>query len=99
MTINIQYDRLPFNEAMTEFLIRTLNTIGEKYQWVTRAHVFFKKEEDPSGKGNICEIALSLPGGGIFASTSDMNFELAAKETTLEIEKQLKKRVRVLNAK
>lgn len=98
MTINIQYERLPFSEAMTEYIINKMNKIGERYQWITMANVFFKREEDGSGNRDICEIKLSLPGSGIFASANDVNFEVAAIETTRQIEKQLQSRIRVLRA-
>lgn len=90
--------RLPFHEPITEYIIRSLNSLGERYQWVNRAQVFFKKEDGPLAKGNCCEIVISLPGAGIFASASDKNVEVAARETTLEIEKQLQKRIGVLKA-
>ena len=98
MNINIQYVKMPFSQAMTEYVIGKLGKLGERYQWITQARVFFKKENNPSGNGKICEIELSTPGPKIFASSRDFNFELAAKETTREIEKQLKKRKAVLVA-
>lgn len=98
MTINIQYERLPFSEAMTEYIINKLNKLGERYQWVTMAQVFFKREEDALGNKDICEIKLSVPGSGIFASANDVSFEVAARETTRQIEKQLQSRIRVLRA-
>ncbi|QED38789.1 HPF/RaiA family ribosome-associated protein [Antarcticibacterium arcticum] len=98
MTINIQYVKMPFSESMTEFIINKLNKLGDRYQWIVKAKVFFKRENDPSGNGRICEIELSMPGSQIFASSSEHNFELAAKETTLEIERQLQKRKAVLKA-
>ncbi|HSJ11321.1 MAG TPA: ribosome-associated translation inhibitor RaiA [Gillisia sp.] len=98
MTINIQYVKMPFSESMTEYVIEKLNKLGERYQWIVQAKVFFKRENDPSGNGKICEIELSMPGPNVFASSRENNFELAAKETTLEIERQLKKRKAVLKA-
>lgn len=97
MNINIQYVKMPFSETMTQYVITKLGKLGERYQW-TQAKVFFKRENDPSGNGKICEIELSAPGPKIFASSRDYNFELAAKETTREIEKQLKKRKAVFMA-
>lgn len=98
MTINIQYVKMPFSEAMTENVINKLNKLGERYHWITQARVFFKLENDPAGNGKICEIELSIPGPRIFASSRENNFELAAKQTALEIEKQLQKRKAVLKA-
>lgn len=98
MNINIQYVKMPFSQSMTEYIIDKLGKLGERYQWITQARVFFRRENDPSGNGKICEIELSTPGPKIFASSRDWKFELAAKETTREIEKQLKKRKAVLEA-
>ena len=98
MNINIQYVKMPFSETMTQYVITKLGKLGERYQGITQAKVFFKRENDPSGNGKICEIVLSAPGPRIFASSRDYNFELAAKETTREIEKQLKKRKAVFTA-
>lgn len=99
MTLNIQYVKMPFSESMTEYMITKLNKLSERYQWIVDATVFFKHENDPAGNGEICEILINMPGPNIFASSRDTNFELAAKETTLEIEKQLQKRKAVIKAR
>lgn len=99
MTINIQYVKMPFSESMTEYVIQRLKKVEERYQWILNANVFFKRENHSSGNGKICEIEISMPGSQIFASSSEHNFELAAKETTLEIERQLQKRKVVLKAR
>lgn len=92
MTINIQYVKMPTSEAMNEFVEKKLNKLGEKYEWLIRADVSFKLENNNYGKGNICEIELSLPGPKIFVTSTKESFEAAAKETISDIEKQLKKR-------
>ena len=92
MTINIQYVKMLTSESMTEIVSKKLNKLGNKYEWIINANVFFKLENDTAGKGNICEIELSIPGPKIFASSKEKNFELAAKNTISDIEKQLRKR-------
>ncbi len=92
MTINVQYVKMRNSEYMTEFVSKKLNKLGNKYEWIISANVFFKLENDSSRKGNICEIELSLPGPKIFASSKEKNFELAAKNTISDLSKQLKKR-------
>ncbi len=92
MTINIQYVKMPTSEAMNDYVEKRLQKIAEKYDWIIRAEVSFKMENNVYGKGNICEIELSLPGPKLFASTKDASFEAAAKETILDLERQLKKR-------
>jgi len=80
------------SESMTQYVSKKLNKLGNKFQWVISANVFFKLENDPAGNKNICEIELSLPGPKIFASSKEKNFELAAKNTLSDLTKQLKKR-------
>ncbi|CAN5295737.1 hypothetical protein BH23BAC2_BH23BAC2_19710 [soil metagenome] len=98
MTINIQNEKMPFSEAMTEYLITQLNKLEERYPWILQASVNFKRENDPTGNRKICKIELSKPGPNIFASTRETNFELAAKQTTRDREKQLAKTKAVLNS-
>lgn len=44
MTINIQYVKMPFSEAMTQYVIDKLGKLGERYQWITRPGCFSKKK-------------------------------------------------------
>jgi len=92
MTINIQYVKMPTSEAMSEYVEKKLQKLSNKYDWLIRADVSFKMENNVYGKGNICEIELGMPGPKIFASSKDATFEGAAKETILDLERQLKKR-------
>ncbi|MFC5048072.1 ribosome hibernation-promoting factor, HPF/YfiA family [Aquimarina hainanensis] len=98
MTINIQYVQMATSDTMSEFITKKLEKLGERYDWIIKADVFFKKENDPTGKGKICDIQLSLPGPQIFASSNETSFELAGKETLSDLEKQLKKRKEALKA-
>jgi putative sigma-54 modulation protein len=92
MTINIQYVKMPASEAMNEYVEKKLQKLAEKYEWLIRADVSFKMENNVYGKGNICEMELSLPGPKIFATSKEETFEGAAKKTIADLEKQLKKR-------
>ncbi len=92
MTINIQYVKMPTSEAMSEFVEKKLGKVAEKYEWIIRADVSFKLENNVYGKGNICEIELSIPGPKLFASSQADTFEAAAKETIVDLERQLEKR-------
>jgi len=92
MTINVQYVKIQTSESMTEIVSKKLNKLGDKFEWVINANVTFKHENDPAGNGNICEIELSLPGPKIFASSKEKNYELAAKNTVMDLTRQLKKR-------
>ena len=74
MTINIQYVQMPTSEAMDQLMTNKLNKLGRKYDFIIRADVFFKLENDPSGNGRICEIRLSVPGPRIFCKVRSERF-------------------------
>ncbi|MBT8310501.1 MAG: 30S ribosomal protein S30 [Flavobacteriaceae bacterium] len=92
MTINIQFVQMPTSETMEDYTIKKLGNLAKKYEWLINSEVYFKKENDPKGKGKICEIELSLNGPRIFASSNEKNYEMAVKSTIKELEKKLKKR-------
>lgn len=83
---------MPTSESMNQYVEKRLEKLAEKFDWIIRAEVIFKLENNVYGKGNICEIELSAPGPKLFASTKADTFEAAAKETILDLERQLKKR-------
>lgn len=83
---------MPTSESMNEYVEQKLQKIAEKYEWLIRADVSFKMENNVYGKGNICEIELSLPGPKIVASSTEETFEAAAKETISDLKSQLEKR-------
>ena len=92
MIIDIQYVQMPTSETMDAFVTKKLNKLGERYDWLIRASVFFKIENDPTGKGKICEIQLSAPGPRLFAKSNEDHFEKAAVKTIDDLQIQLKKR-------
>ncbi|HMC02082.1 MAG TPA: ribosome-associated translation inhibitor RaiA [Flavobacteriaceae bacterium] len=92
MTINIQYVHMSRSEAMDTYVNKKLEKLGKKYEWVISAEVHFEKENDPSDKGKICKMELSLPGPRIFAVSNETTFENAVKKTISDLEIQLKKR-------
>ncbi|MDU8886394.1 ribosome-associated translation inhibitor RaiA [Yeosuana sp. MJ-SS3] len=95
MTVNIQYVQMSRSEAMDSYVNNKLEKLGKKYDWVISAEVHFEKENDPSGKGKICKIELSLPGPRIFATSNETTFENAVKKTIKDLEIQLKKRKQI----
>ncbi len=92
MKTNIQFVQMPVSETMESYVHEKLDKLYQKYDWVIKSDVFFKKENDPKGKGKICDVELSLPGPKIYATSNEKNFELAFKESLSDIQKQLKKR-------
>jgi ribosomal subunit interface protein len=92
MTIDIQYIQMQTSESMNAFVTKKLNKLANKYDWVIRAQVHFKLENDHTKKGNVCEIELSAPGPRIFGKSNEEHFEKAVISSIQDLEKQLKKR-------
>jgi putative sigma-54 modulation protein len=92
MQIQIQYVKIDASETLNAYVEKKLNKLADKYDWLIRADVYFKKGQDKTGLDSICEIELSAPGPRLYASTTAEHFEAAAKETISDLDKQLKKR-------
>jgi len=92
MEITIQFVKMPTSEHMEAFAIKKLKKLAKRYDRIIKVDVFYKLENDPKGKGKICDIQLSLPGPRIHASSNKEGFEFATDETIRDLEKQLKKR-------
>ena len=92
MEINVQFVKMQTSESMEAFVIKKLNKLANKYDAIIRVDVFYKLENDPKGKGKICEIQLSQYGPKIFASSNEKNFELATDRTIDDLKKLLNKR-------
>ena len=96
MTVDIQYVQMATSETMSTFITKKLNAISKKYDWIIKANVFFRIENDPTGNGKICEIQISAPGPRLFARSNENHFEKAAVASLKDIEKQLRKRKGIL---
>ena len=92
MEINIQFVKMQTSESMEAFAIKKLEKLAKRYDWVIKADVSYKLENESRKKGKICDIQLSLPGPRLFATSTEENFELATDKTIGDLEKQLKKR-------
>ena len=93
MKMNIQFVQMDTNLNVEELLVKRLQKISKKYDWIVSADVFYIEEKDTnSGKGKICEIRLSVPGPRIFASSNEDSLEKATDKTVRDIEVLLKKR-------
>ena len=92
MKINIQFEKMDTSEFMETFVLKKLNKLVKKYDWIINANVFYKFEKDPKGKGRICKIELSQVGSKIFAFSNETTFQEATDETIRDLEKQLEKR-------
>lgn len=97
MKTHIQFIRTPVNPDLEGLIRNKIKNLSEKYDWLIRADVILKEENDPTPKGKICEIRLSAPGPRIFASSDEESFEASVAETVRDLEVQLKKRKGKIN--
>lgn len=92
MKITVQFVNIDRSPYVEELLMKKLNKLFKKYEWIIQANVFFKMEKGSAGKGKICEIRLSVPGPRIFAFSDEDSFEKATDETINDLKRQLKTR-------
>ncbi len=92
MKVTVQFLNVEKSPYVEELLMKKLNKLFKKYDWIIQANVFYKLEKESFGKGKICEIRLSLPGPRIFASSDEESFEKATDETIKDLRRQLSTR-------
>lgn len=100
MQINYTYDDVKASARLEEMTTHRLNKLVDKYDFLVRAEVHFKKENTSTpDTGMICQITLSAPGPNLFAEASHKNFEMSIAESTEELERQLRRRKEKMKAK
>ncbi|TDQ31356.1 ribosome hibernation-promoting factor, HPF/YfiA family [Zeaxanthinibacter enoshimensis] len=93
MNINFEYDGVSASSRLEDMAAKKLDKLVDKYDFIVRADVFFKKEKSSNPEeGKICNIRLSVPGPRLFAEASNDTFEESIAESTDELERQLKKK-------
>jgi ribosomal subunit interface protein len=93
-----QFVQLTKSERLEALTQKKLDKLENKYDWIVRADVFFKKQDGEEPKGFICNIKLGTPGALIFAESDEDSFEAAIAETVSDLERQLSKRKAQLKA-
>ncbi|MFC5194474.1 MULTISPECIES: ribosome hibernation-promoting factor, HPF/YfiA family [Bizionia] len=92
MQIIFEYHDVASSEALENEAREKLEQLGQKFDMVIRADVFFKTENTTSDEtGKICNIRLSLPGPRLFAEASHDNFKDSLLESVQDLERQLRK--------
>lgn len=86
-----QFVHLTKSERLEEFTKEKLNKLENKYDWIVRAEVFFKKQDGEEPNGFICNIKLSVPGPQIFAESNKDSFESAIAASVKDLDRQLEK--------
>ncbi|WP_209400463.1 ribosome hibernation-promoting factor, HPF/YfiA family [Pseudozobellia sp. WGM2] len=93
MEIIFEYDNVSASERLEELATNKINKLVDKFDFLVRADVFFKKENTSTPEtGLVCNIRLSAPGPRLFAESSNESFEASIKESVSSLERQLKKR-------
>lgn len=92
MNINFEYDNVKASARLEELATKKLDKLQDKYDFIVRADVFFKTENNSSNKGFICSIRLSAPGPRLFSETNSAKFEMSIAESVDDLERQLEKR-------
>ena len=80
------------SQSLESFTQKKLDKLENKYNWIVRANVYFKKDENQKPNGYISEIRLSAPGPEIFAQSNENSFEASVAETVSDVERQCSKR-------
>lgn len=80
------------SQTLEAFTQKKLNKIENKYDWIVRANIYFKRDENQKPNGYITEIRLSAPGPEIFAQSNEDSFEASVAETVRDLDRQCEKR-------
>ena len=93
MNINFEYHGVKASNRLEIMTAEKLEKLLNKFDFVVRADVFFKKENTSEAEtGMKCGIRLSSPGPWLFAESSKASFEASIAESITELERQLNKR-------
>lgn len=85
----VNIDKSQTLEAYTQ---KKLDKLENKYDWIIRANIYIKQDENQKPNGYISEIRLSVPGPEIFAQSNEDSFESSVAETVRDLERQCSKR-------
>jgi putative sigma-54 modulation protein len=93
MTIQFNYQHVSGSTELENYTKEKLQTIFDRYSWVTRADVFFIAENTSSNQtGMIAQIRLSAPGPRLFAEESHNTFTESVSKVIDQLKTQCEKR-------
>lgn len=92
MDVIFNFVNLEKSEALETFTRNKLNKVENKYDWIVKADVYFKKDENQKPNGYISEVRLSAPGPELFAESNEDSFEASIAKTVKDVERQCSKR-------
>jgi putative sigma-54 modulation protein len=93
MNVIFNYQHVSGSTELEEFTKEKLASVFERYNWVTRAEVFFRLENTSSREsGMIANILLSAPGPRLFAEESHDTFKESVSKVVDQLKTQCEKR-------
>ncbi|AZQ44358.1 HPF/RaiA family ribosome-associated protein [Nonlabens ponticola] len=93
MNVVYNYQHVTGSQELEAYTEERLKTIFERYNWVTRADVFFRNENTSSREtGMIAEIRLSAPGPRLYAEESHSTFKESVAKVVQQLKTQCEKR-------
>ncbi|AUC79823.1 30S ribosomal protein S30 [Nonlabens sp. MB-3u-79] len=93
MTIQFNYQHVSGSTDLENYTKEKLQTIFDRYSWITRADVFFIAENTSSDQtGMIAQIRLSAPGPRLFAEESHNTFTKSVSKVVDQLKTQCEKR-------
>ncbi len=99
MNITFEYDGVKASERLEELIIKKLNKIESKFDFIVQARVFLRTQTTSSPlSGKICKIQLSVPGPQLFAESNSKSFEMSVQEAIADLERQLSKKKEKMKA-
>lgn len=97
MTIQFNYQHVSGSAELEDYTKKKLQLIFDRYNWVTRADVFYKTENTSSDEtGKIVQIRLSAPGPQLFAEESHDSFHESVNKVVDQLKTQCEKRKRTI---
>lgn len=92
MNIHFEYHDVAASPRLEEFISEKLNKLENKYDFIIKADVYFKKENSNNPEmGKVCSVRLGTPGQTIFAETSSGTFEASIAKVNTELRSQLQR--------
>lgn len=93
MNITYNYQHVAGSTELESYTAEKLQPIFNRYDWVTRAEVYYRLENTSSpDTGKIVNIKLSMPGNQLFAEESHAMFHESVNKVVDQLKKQCEKR-------
>ncbi len=92
-----EYTNVSGSERLESFFESKIKKLEKKYPFITRADIFFKKENTNNGTNKNCGIRISAPGPRLYAEATENSFEEAITTAIKSLDVQLEKKKSLFN--